>query len=153
MPSWELDDADAIAAAHKYTFYKPPAEIIAQVRPGETVKLIFVFESDDPEAPRAERMWVLVDAVNDDGSFAGRLDNQPQWIKDLQYGDAVRFDASHIINTEHDDDDNLVERYSKLCFVTNRLLKDDSFIALLDAPEGSAFELDPQTQEFVAAGS
>ena len=63
MPSWHLTDAAELAARHPYTFYKSPPEAIAQVRPGEVVKLIFAFHSDDPQAPGAERMWVLVDTV------------------------------------------------------------------------------------------
>lgn len=200
MPSWYLENADLIAAEHKYTFFKSPRETIALVKPGEVVKLIFVFESDDPSAPRAERMWVVVDSIEANGKFSGRLDNQPSWIKDLKLDDEVSFDASNIINTEHDDDDNLVERYIKRCFVTNRILndgarvgylyreepdndrdsgwrftandesdeymddsknisfvsvgavlsRDESFIHLLDAPEGSSFAWDARTQSFVA---
>lgn len=199
MPSWKLENADETAAAHKYTFFKSPRETIALVKPGEVVKLIFVFESEDPEAPRAERMWVLVDSIDPNGKFVGRLNNQPSWISDLKLDDQVTFDASNIINTEHDDDDNLVERYIKRCFVTNRILKDgarvgylyrevpdnerdsgwrftandesdeymedssnsafvsigavlskdDSFIHLLDSPEGSSFAFDVRTQTFV----
>lgn len=199
MPSWTLENADKIAAAHKYTFFKSPRETIALVKPGDVVKLIFVFESENPEAPRAERMWVLVDAIDPSGKFVGRLNNHPSWIQDLKLDDQVTFDASNIINTEHDDDDNLVERYIKRCFVTNRILtdgarvgylyreapdnerdsgwrftandesdeymedsnnlafvsigavlsKDDSFIHLLDSPEGSSFAFDVRTQSFV----
>lgn len=199
MPSWTLEDADEVAAAHKYTFFKSPRETIALVRPGEDVKLVFLFDSDDPEAPRAERMWVIVDRIDADGRFIGHLDNEPQWIADLKLGDEVAFDARHIINTEHDSDDNLVERYIKRCFVTQRILKDgikvgylyreepdnvqdsgwrftandesddymdnpkniafvsiglvlskdDSFIDLLDAPEGASYTRDPLTKAFV----
>lgn len=201
MTSWKLEDADLIAAQNKYTFFKSPRETIAKVRPGETVKLIFVFDSEDPNAPRAERMWVVVDSIEPDGKFAGRLNNHPAWIKDLKLDDLVVFDASHIINTEHDDDDNLVERYIKRCYVTNRILRegakvgylyreapdnerdsgwritandesdeymsesknfafvslgavlsrDDSFVHLLDAPEGSAFAFDVRTKSFIAS--
>lgn len=202
MPSWHLENADEIAAEKKYTFFKSPRETIALVTPGEVVKLIFVFESEDPEAPRAERMWVLVDTIEPNGKFIGRLNNHPSWIKDLKLDDEVTFDATNIINTEHDDDDNLVERYIKRCYVTNRILKDgarvgylyretpdnerdsgwrftandesdeymddskntafvsigavlskdDSFIHLLDSPEGSEFAFDVRTQSFVALG-
>jgi hypothetical protein len=131
MPSWRLENADDIAAANKYTFFKSPPEAIALVRPGDTVKLIFVFDSADPEAPHAERMWVLVDKVEADGRFLGRLDNAPAWIKDLQYGDEVAFDACHIINSPHDSDDNIVERYIKRCFVTQRILRDGAKVGYL----------------------
>lgn len=122
MPTWHLANADDLSAESKYTFYKPSREIIEQVAPGEVVKLIFRFESEDPEAPAAERMWVLVDEVQNDGHFRGRLNNEPKYIQDLKLDDPVEFDACHIINTEHEDDDNIVERYIKRCFVTKRVL-------------------------------
>jgi hypothetical protein len=131
MPSWRLVDADPIAAENKYTFYKPSREIIQQVVPGEVVKLIFAFESDDPKAPGAERMWVVVDEVDGAGSFKGRLNNVPYHIQDLKLDDPVRFQACHIINTEHDDDDNLVNRYLQRCFVTRRVLYDGERVGYL----------------------
>lgn len=53
MPSWTLEDADEVAVANKYTFFKSSREEISLVRPGEVVKLIFLFDSEDPKAPRA----------------------------------------------------------------------------------------------------
>ncbi|MCU7374676.1 DUF2185 domain-containing protein [Paucibacter sp. O1-1] len=131
MPSWHLEDADPIAAESPYTFYKPSRELISRVRPGEVVKLIFCFSSDDPEAPRAERMWVLVDELRSDGSFCGRLNNEPRYIHDLKCDDPVLFQPCHVINTEHDDDDNLVERYIKRCFVTRRVLDEGKLVGYL----------------------
>lgn len=131
MPTWQLENADLIAAGNKYTFYKPPPAIIQRIAVGEVVKLIFRFESDDPEAPSAERMWVQVEEIGAQGCFKGRLDNVPQYIPDLKLGDPVDFQACHIINTEHDDDDNLVQRYIKRCFVTNRVLHDGAQIGYL----------------------
>jgi len=137
MPTWTLEDADPMAAQNPYTFYKPSRELIAKVVPGEVVKLIFRFESDDPQAPVAERMWVLVDEVCADGSFRGRLNNEPRHITDLQLDDPVQFQACHIINTEHDDDDNLIERYIQRCFVTRRVLDDGRPVRYLyrEAPD------------------
>lgn len=135
MPSWTLENADEVAAASRYTFFKSPRETISLVRPDEVVKLIFVFDSENPEAPRAERMWVIVDQVGPDGHFIGRLDNEPEWIEDLKLGDEVTFDARHIINTEHDSDDNIVERYVKRCFVTQRILRDGAKVAYLYCEE------------------
>jgi hypothetical protein len=124
MLTWHLVDADPIAAENPYTFYKPSRGIISLVASGEDVKLIFGFTSDDPEAPSAERMWVRVDEVMPDGSFRGRLNNDPYYIRDLKAGDPVAFGSCHVINTAHDDNDNLVNRYIKRCFVTNRVLRD-----------------------------
>jgi hypothetical protein len=124
MPSWRLVDAREIAARHKYTFYKPSADAIGKVSVGETVKLIFAFDSHDPQAPGAERMWVVVDAMDGDGGFTGRLDNVPCYIRDLALGDPISFREIHIINTQHDEKDSLVEKYLARCFVTNRVLKE-----------------------------
>jgi hypothetical protein len=131
MPSWHLADAAELAARHPYTFYKSPPEAIAQVHPGEVVKLIFAFHSDDPQAPGAERMWVLVDTVEPHGHFTGKLDNMPGYIRDLQAKDSIAFEACHIINTRHDDDDNLVNRHAGLCFVTKRVLEDGAPVGYL----------------------
>ena len=140
MPSWHLEDADPIAAEYPYTFYKPSRDLISRVRPGEVVKLIFCFSSDDPEAPRAERMWVLVDELLPDGSFRGRLNNEPRHISDLKLDDPISFQPCHVINTEHDDDDNLVERYIKRCFVTKRILDDGQ-------PVGYLYREDPDQED------
>lgn len=59
------------------------------MQPGEVVKLIFRFRSDDPKAPGAERMWVLVDEVLPEGSFRGRLNNEPCHITDLKLDDPI----------------------------------------------------------------
>jgi len=66
MQSWHLANADELASENKYTFYKPSEKIIQKVAVGEVVKLIFRFKSENPEAPSAERMWVLVDEAFSD---------------------------------------------------------------------------------------
>jgi hypothetical protein len=131
MPSWRLEDAAERAAEHKYTFYKPSAEEIERIRPGENVKLIFLFDSDDPAAPRAERMWVGVDSIEGVGRFTGRLDNTPRWIADLKPGDPIEFRDIHIISTEHDNPNNVVNRYLPRCYVTQRILREGSRVGYL----------------------
>jgi len=156
MTSWRLSNAAEIAAAHKYTFYKPSYETIAQVVPGEVVKLIFEFESDDPDSPGAERMWVVVDEVRGVGRFAGHLDNEPQHIRDLKHGDPIDFEDCHVINTEHDDHDNIVERYIKRCFVTKRVLHEGYKVGYLyreepdeDRDSGWRITSDTESQEYM----
>jgi hypothetical protein len=131
MPSWHLEDASRRAEQNRYTFYKPGPAEISQIKAGELVKLIFHFESDHPDAPDAERMWVIVDAIDGAGGFTGRLDNTPRWIKDLHPGDLITFRDVHIINTEHDDHDNIVNRYLPRCFVTKRILVDRQRVGYL----------------------
>lgn len=140
MASWTLRDSSETAREFKYTFFKPSEADIAQIKPGENVKLVFDFSSLDPEAPEAERMWVIVEQIRPDGTFVGSLDNTPRWIKDLQPGDTIEFDARHIINTEHDNPDNIVNRYRDRCFVTNRILCDGH-------PIGYLYREEPDTEQ------
>jgi hypothetical protein len=140
MATWSLRDSSITVRESKYTFFKSTASDIAQIQTGENVKLIFDFVSDDPAAPEAERMWVIVDEINTDGTFIGRLDNTPRWIKDLQLGNTIAFDSRHIINTEHDNEDNLVNKYLARCFVTNRILRDGQRIGYL-------YREEPDTKE------
>lgn len=156
MSNWSLDDAVPIAEANKYTFYKPSAETLSKVAVGEVVKLIFRGDGHEPDGVFVERMWVLVDAIEPGGRFVGRLDNDPQKIAGLKAGDTVRFDARHIINTEHDEPDNLVARYAKRAFVTQRILADGKPVGRLyrEAPDeeqdsGWRFTAGDETREYM----
>lgn len=121
--SWKLEDAQKIADEFPYTFYKPSKEVISQLTEGNIVKLIFPFESDDPEAPSAERMWVIVKKLGENGSFKGVLDNDPYHIKDLKCGDPIEFSECHIIDTDLDDPvPSIADKYIKRCFVTHNIL-------------------------------
>lgn len=131
-PSWKLEDAQQIADDFPYTFYKPSKEVVSQLSEGDVVKLIFSFDSDDSEAPSAERMWVIVKNINHDGSFKGILDSEPYHIKDLDCGDSVEFKVCHIIDTNLDDPVSaLTEKYVKRCFVTNNILYDSEKVGYL----------------------
>ncbi|HBO9168164.1 TPA: DUF2185 domain-containing protein [Pseudomonas aeruginosa] len=137
MASWTLVDASAIAVRHPYTFYKPDAETIDRVAAGESVKLIFAFDTDNPDAPRAERLWVTVEGIEADGAFSGRLDNYPQYIRDLSLGERIVFEARHIINTEHDPRETPISRYARRCFVKRRVIDEGKAVGYLyrEAPE------------------
>jgi hypothetical protein len=138
-PSWRLDDAAMIAAQNPYTFYKPSADAVALLRPGNLVKLIFAFESDDPAAPRAERMWVRIDRIEGE-RFYGVLDNDPRYIRDLKDTDAVEFDARHIIQTDVEDPrGDPTARYWPRCFVTKRVLEEGAPVGYLyrEPPDGA----------------
>lgn len=139
MPSWSLANGAKLADAYKYTFYRPSAEAIGKVAVGDNVKLIFEYDNDNPDGWTAERMWVLVDHIDGQGRFRGRLDNHPRHISDLHAGDTLEFSDIHIIQVEHDDDsgDNIVSRYRLRCFVTARVLHDGAPIGYLyrEAPE------------------
>ena len=120
--SWKLEDAQIIANEFPYTFYKPSSEVVSLLKEGNEVKLIFELESDDPEVPQAERMWVEIKEIKK-GKYVGVLDNEPAYIKDLNLGDTVEFEERHIVDTDLDDPiPSITEKYIKCCFVTNRIL-------------------------------
>ena len=137
--------------------------------PGNQVKLIFCFDSDEPDMPRAERMWVTVDEVAS-GSFKGTLDNEPKHMTQISIGDAVQFKACHIINTDIDDPTaESFERYFKRCFVTQRILEggekpgyvyrepperdDDSGWRFLVGDESDEYVNDSSNTLYVAVGA
>ena len=133
MPSWSLANGAELAAANKYTFYRPSAEAIGRVAVGDTVKLIFNYDNDNPDGWTGERMWVLVDYIDGQGHFRGRLDNDPCHISDLHAGDTLEFSDIHIIQVEHDDSsgNDLVSRYHPRCYVSARVLYDRAPIGYL----------------------
>jgi hypothetical protein len=136
--SWNLEDAAVIAAANPYTFYKPSGEAILLLRPGNLVKLIFAFQSDNPKAPRAERMWVRIERI-ESGLFAGKLGNDPRYIEDLKCGDDVEFEARHVIQTDIDDPvPDPTKPYWPRCFVSRRVLYDGVRVGYLyrESPDG-----------------
>lgn len=135
--SWTLQDAQQLADEFPYTFYKPSHEVVSTLRPGNQVKLIFEFESDDPEVPSAERMWVEI-LEHKDGVYSGYLNNKPMYITDLKHRDEVEFRACHIMDTELDDPvPSITDKYIKRCFVTHNILHQDQPVGFLyrDPPE------------------
>lgn len=155
--NWTIDNAQKIADEFPYTFYKPSKEVVSQLKAGNQAKLIFEFESDDPEAPRAERMWVGITGVKN-GTFYGNLDNNPMHIKDLKHKDPIEFRECHIIDTDLDDPiPSVTDRYIKRCFVTNNILYDNQQIGYFyreepdnDDDSGWRFTTGAETDEYMS---
>ena len=154
--SWKLENAQKIADEFPYTFHKPSNEVVSQLKSGNQAKLIFEFESDDPESPRAERMWVeITDVV--DGKFSGYLDNDPAYIKDLKYKDPIEFSECHIIDTDLDDPvPSITEKYIMRCFVTHNILYEGQPVGYLyreepdyDDDSGWRFTAGDETDEYM----
>lgn len=149
--SWSLVDAQKLAEEFPYTFYKPSSQLVSQLKPGNQVKLIFEFRSDDPDAPSAERMWVDIAKVSDKG-FYGLLDNDPAYIKDLKYKDSIKFNENHIIDSDLDDPvPSITEKYVKRCFVTNNILYQGEKVGYLyredpDADDDSGWRMNTGTE-------
>lgn len=129
--SWSLENAEEVAARNPYTFYKPSKSVVAMLAQGNQVKLIFAFQSDDPNAPRAERMWVTIDSISG-STFVGTLDNEPRYIADLKMGDRIEFDERHIIDTDLKDPvPSIVDKYAARCFVTRHVLEEGHRVGYL----------------------
>jgi uncharacterized protein YegJ (DUF2314 family) len=96
---WWLDDARVIAQQHPYSFWLPSKSVLERLMPGNHAKLVFCFESDNAEAPRAERVWVMIEEL-DGGTFKGSLDNEPKYMTQIRPGDRVTFETRHIIDTD-----------------------------------------------------
>lgn len=154
--SWKLEDAQKLADEFPYTFYKPSKEVVSQLKAENQAKLIFEFESDDPEAPRAERMWVEITEVKN-GVFSGYLDNEPAYIKDLKHKDPVEFRECHIIDTDLDDPvPSITDKYIKRCFVTHNILYEGRPVGYLyreepdyDDDSGWRFTAGDETDEYM----
>lgn len=138
--SWWLADAQKLADEFPYTFHKPSSEAVQALKSSDEVKLIFRFDSDDPEAPNAERMWVEILKISD-RKFEGVLDNDPVYIKDLKCGDPVTFKAKHIIQVSIDDPvPSKTDKYLPRCFVTQRIMRNEQKIGYL-------YREEPDTEE------
>lgn len=157
--SWKLANARKIADEFPYTFYKPSGEVVWRLRPGNVVKLIFQFDPenpDDPRAPRAERMWVEITEMLENG-FRGCLENEPTYIHDLKIHDSLTFQEQHIIDTDLQDPvPSIVDKYSKRCFVTNNILHEGRPVGYLyrEEPEytddsGWRFTTGTETDEYM----
>ncbi|MBS3111757.1 DUF2185 domain-containing protein [Candidatus Woesearchaeota archaeon] len=115
---WGLGIAKKRQKEYPYTFYVPSKKIIDKLKKGNFVKLLF--EIKDKTAPNTEKMWVKINKRKGN-TFIGNLDNDPVEIKDLKHNDEIKFEAKHIISTDIDDEDNIVERYIKRCLVSKKV--------------------------------
>ena len=96
--SWNLEEARKLVEEFPNTFTKPSKEILEPIEKGNKVKLIFNFNSDDPDAPSTEQLWVEILLVQNN-KLLGQLEDKPQYIQDLKCGEIIEFEECHIIDT------------------------------------------------------
>lgn len=99
-----LENADWIAQ-YKDDVNPPPIEKRENLLLNQSCKLIFRFrhEMSDREDYDSERMWVVINDVDEHDYYTGTLQNTPLKNKGLVEGDEIRFHPIHIIEfTEAD---------------------------------------------------
>lgn len=104
--SWHLVDVEARNRVAPKTFKIPPIAVRTKLRRGDLAKLMF--ESDDEVAPddspvpgaTGERMWVVVEDLDDSGSYVGTLSNAPLFLSGLALHDRLVFDAHHVCDVD-----------------------------------------------------
>jgi len=135
---WYLEDARELAEAAPYTFYIPSTEVIAMLRPGDVVKL--VFRNDEDDADNGEALWLRLSEIDGD-DFTGLLENPPAVTPGLQLGDEIEFCSYHIVDTRLNDPvPNIVQQYATACFVTRRVFDDEH-------PVGTLYRENPDETE------
>lgn len=95
-PGIALDDPRPIAASAPYTYDMPWPEELAALESGDGVQAIFR-EVAGGRRYSAERMWVLIDAI-EDGFVVGRLDNEPFDMPSIKLHYPVRIPLTHVIS-------------------------------------------------------
>lgn len=124
---WWLRDAEVVADEFPYTFWRPSDDALQRLQTGDMVRLNFAIESNDPEAPGGERMWVQIVDVHPH-LFTGTLANNPYFLKTIKFGDVIKFKACHIIDHQLEDASReQFETYFLRCFVTNRVLEGEKY--------------------------
>lgn len=99
---YTLDNAHELNKLSPDSFYIPSFKEIENIKTGALVKLIFR-EDDIQEGMNVERMWVIVTNKTVKGKeiyFEGTLDNDPYYLKSVQYQDIINFSNKHIIQID-----------------------------------------------------
>lgn len=118
--NYYLADAQERHRKHPRTFDIPTEEEIEALQVNDLVKLIFSFPEQLENGCCAERMWVCITEITEDG-FCGELDNQPYYLKDLKAGDRITFQKKHIAAIFVKETNELDE--SKFALITKRALE------------------------------
>ncbi len=102
---WLLLDAAAQHEADPQSFPIPPLEERVALHRGDLVKLVFLLDPLPIAGPNAERMWVEVERAHPDGTYAGRLTNEPIVISSLHPSASITFESKHVAGIALRDDD------------------------------------------------
>lgn len=97
MKNWELIDVEESAKKYPGQFFIPSLKKRKSQSVGDMVQLHFRLNEVGEGLPRAERMWIEISEVSADGEdYFGFLTNQPKYIRGLNAGDLINFQAANI---------------------------------------------------------
>lgn len=92
---YHLENAVKMNRLRPRNYLIPTQEEIKALKKGSLVKLIFVMKIPQDNGCRAERMWVVIEEINN-RKFTGVLDNDPYYIKSIKCGDEIEFTVENI---------------------------------------------------------
>jgi len=93
--SYYLENIPARHNENPRQFLKPTDAEIENLKPGDVVRLFFVFNFTTVDGCLAERLWVEITDIEGE-NFEGDLTNTPVFIKDVQAGDPITFTKNNI---------------------------------------------------------
>ena len=94
---WMLGNAEAFHKSHPSEFQIPELSEREALRPGDKVKLVFLFWQNDKGEPYvlSERMWVVIQRVVD-SKYVGVLQSDPVSAGRVKVGDLIEFGPEHV---------------------------------------------------------
>ena len=95
LTSHHLENVEVVHQENPITFSIPRRIQRENLKIGDLVKLVFLIDEPTVEGPSAERMWVEVKEIRGT-TYYGTLDNDPEYVSNLQYGDPVEFSAENV---------------------------------------------------------
>lgn len=102
---WRLEDAETRAQQFPESFQIPNLPQRMSLIGGQAAKLCFLYDEPHESGCTGERMWVVVEQVETDGSYVGYLANDPALAPEgggveLKRGASVTFAPCHILDID-----------------------------------------------------
>lgn len=133
MADWTLEDVEVASKKNPSGFFIPLINERESQKKGDLVKLHFMLNNLKEDEPRAERMWVeITETKLSCGKYAGVLTNQPAYIKTINVGDRVEFEARHIAQTIiKKGDPRWIDSSEKMALVSKMCMENGNIIRFL----------------------
>lgn len=95
-PQWVLLDAAAQHESDPMDFPIPRPAQRSGLRRGDVAEVVLVLDPEPPSGPNAERVRIEVQLAHADGSYDGRLADQPVVISSLARSAPIAFEPRHV---------------------------------------------------------